>query len=334
MLIVGFAICTAVILVAGTVLSKRADVLADRTGIGEAVMGGLFLGAVTSLPGITTSVTAAVDGNGELALANAVGGIATQTVFLAVADLFYRGGNLEHAAASAANLLQSALLIGLLGLLLVAIVSPDWSIGWLSPFSPLIVLAYGGGMVLVRRNRDKPMWHPRQTNKTVEDEPEEDNLDVSLVGLWLVFGVCAVLVGLAGWGIAKTGTALSVETGMSQTLVGTLLTSVSTSLPELVTTIVAVRSGAVTLAVGGIIGGNAFDTLFACVADAAYTPGSLFAAGGPQISMLIALGIVLNAIILMGLLHRQSRGLAGIGSESVLVIVLYLAGVTLISVSF
>ena len=83
----GFGVATVAILAAGTLLSKRADALADRTGMGEAVMGGLFLGAVTSLPGITTSVTAALDGNGELALSNAVGGIAAQTVFLAVADL-------------------------------------------------------------------------------------------------------------------------------------------------------------------------------------------------------------------------------------------------------
>ena len=248
--------------------------------------------------------------------------------------MFYRGSNLEHAAASAANLLQSALLIGLLGLLLVAIVSPDWSIGWVSPFSPLIVLCYLGGLFLVRKNRDKPMWKPKQTTDTVEDEPDQENQDKSLWSLWLVFGGCALVVFAAGWLIAKTGAVISTETGLGQTLVGTLFTSVATSLPELVTTITAVRAGAVTLAVGNIIGGNAFDTLFACVADVAYGGGSLFSVGGPQISFLIALGVVLNAVVLMGLLHRQHQGLAGIGFESVLVLIFYSAGIALLAFGF
>jgi cation:H+ antiporter len=41
-----------------------------------------------------------------------------------------------------------------------------------------------------------------------------------------------------------------------------LITSTCTSIPELVTAVAAVRQGSLTLAVGGIVGGNAFDTLF------------------------------------------------------------------------
>ena len=79
-----------VILLAGTRLTAVADILAERTGLGEAVVGAVLLGAATSLSGIVTSVTAAADGRAELAVSNAVGGIAAQTVFLAVADDVYR----------------------------------------------------------------------------------------------------------------------------------------------------------------------------------------------------------------------------------------------------
>jgi Ca2+/Na+ antiporter len=47
---------------------------------------------------------------------------------------------------------------------------------------------------------------------------------------------------------------------------------VVTSLPELVTTLAAVRRGALQLAVGGIIGGNTFDTLFLTISDVGYRP--------------------------------------------------------------
>ena len=65
---------------------------------------------------------------------------------------------------------------------------------------------------------------------------------------------------------------------MSGSLVGGLFTSVVTSLPELVTVLAAVRVGALTLAVGDIVGGNTFDVLFLAAADLAYTEGSLYAA--------------------------------------------------------
>ena len=128
-----FAVATLVIGVSGTRLAGLADRLADRTGLGEALVGGIFLGVSTSLPGITASVTAAVEGRPELAVSNAAGGIAVQTAFLAIADLFHRRGNLEHAAASAPNLVQTVLLIGLLAMALAAGSGPELTLGPVHP---------------------------------------------------------------------------------------------------------------------------------------------------------------------------------------------------------
>ena len=109
-----FVVAAIVIGLVGTRMCKVTDQLADATGWGEAVVGAVFLGGSTSLSGIVTSVTAASGGHAELAVSNAVGGIAAQTAFLAVADMFYRKANLEHAAASIANLIQGTLLMSLL----------------------------------------------------------------------------------------------------------------------------------------------------------------------------------------------------------------------------
>ena len=62
------------ILLVGTWLAGLADRFADRTGIGEAMTGTVFLGLVTSLPGLTTSITAAIDGRPSLTISNALGG--------------------------------------------------------------------------------------------------------------------------------------------------------------------------------------------------------------------------------------------------------------------
>lgn len=114
--IVVFSVCALVIAIAGTRITRVVDQLADRTGLGEATAGAVFLGAATSLSGSVLSVAAAYRGHPELAVSNALGGIAVQTFFLAIADMVYRRANLEHAAASAPNMMQNGLLIRLLAI--------------------------------------------------------------------------------------------------------------------------------------------------------------------------------------------------------------------------
>src|SRR5690554_4980730 len=126
--IVVFSVCALVIAIAGTRITRVVDQLADRTGLGEATAGAVLLGAATSLSGSVLSVT--YRGHPELAVSNALGGIAVQTFFLAIADMVYRRANLEHAAASAPNMMQNGLLIGLLALLLLAPTLPSLSRLW------------------------------------------------------------------------------------------------------------------------------------------------------------------------------------------------------------
>ena len=135
-------------------------------------------------------------------------------------------------------------------------------------------------------------------------------------------------VGIAGWVIAETALELSAQTGMSQAIMGTLFTSVATSLPELVTTLAAVRRGALQLAVGGIIGGNTYDVLFLALSDAAYREGSLYHAMEPRHVFLIALALAMSAVLLLGLLRREKSGAGNIGFESVLVLAIYAGALT------
>ncbi len=85
--VVALALAVGVVIVVGVRLARTADELADRTGMGEALAGALFLGGVTSLPGIVAAATGALEGDAEFALANPVGGVAVQSVWLAIADL-------------------------------------------------------------------------------------------------------------------------------------------------------------------------------------------------------------------------------------------------------
>lgn len=326
-----FAVTAAVIAAAGTIMAQVADRLADRTGFGEAITGGVLLGASTSLSGFITSVSTAAQGYADLALSNAVGGIAVQTAFLAVADITYRRANLEHAAASVTNLTQGALLIALLSIPLLAGHMPPWTLLGCHPASFVLLIAYIFGVRLAAQTHREPLWGPKQTEETRTDVPDEpESGGRALHFLVLRFLVLLVIVGLAGYALGQSGIAIARNTGLSETMVGALLTATSTSLPELVTTLAAVRRGALTLAVGGIIGGNTFDVVLIAASDIAYRPGSAYHASSGLPDFIIVLTILMSAVLMLGLVRREKHGFANIGFESLLILLIYLGGTTLL----
>lgn len=328
--VIVFAACTTVIGVFGTWITGVVDQLADRTGLGEAISGAVLLGAATSLSGIVLSVSAAWNGLPELALSNAMGGIAVQTAFLVVADAVYRKANLEHAAASAQNLMQNALLIALLGLILLAPTLPNFTLWGIHPITLVLFGVYIYGIYVIGGMKDRPMWRPTRTAETREDKPENLQKVPSLTPLLVRFVLLMLVLGSAGWIMEKTAGNIARETWLSSTAVGVLFTAIATSLPELVTSVAAVRRGALTLAVGGIIGGNAFDTLFAAASDIAYRPGSIYHAMTQSVAFWTTLTLLMSAVLLLGLLRREEQGPGAIGVESVVLVVLYLGGVTLL----
>jgi cation:H+ antiporter len=327
-----FVLAAFVIVIFGSRMTRLADRLADVTGLGEAIMGAVFLGASTSLPGIITSVTAAWHGYAEMAVSNAVGGIAVQTAFLALADITYRRANLEHAAASVPNMMQGMLLAALLTLALMGALGPNISIFGIHIISFILPLAYILGLRETSETRDTPMWKPLKTGLTLMDEPESEKPGKKgLVLYWVRFVLIALVVALAGYVVARSGMALSERAGISQTIVGGLMTAIATSLPELITALAAVRQRALTLAVGGIIGGNSFDVLFLAFSDYAYREGPIYGAMGSGQLMMITVTLLMTTVLALGMLRRERHGIGNIGFESFIILILYGIMVVLMS---
>lgn len=323
-LIATIAAAALVILVCGLRMTTLADRLADRTGLGEAMAGAVLLGAATSLSGTVVSATAALDGRASLAFSNGVGGIAAQTAFLALADLLHRKANLEHAAADLANVFQGTLLMLMLALPLVAFTLPEVGFWAVHPASVLLVAIYICGVYAANRVREKPMWHPVRTRETRDDTPDEDDdTSRSTVALAAAFVGLVALMGGAGWALSGAAAELTDRYDLNASVVGALMTAVITSLPELVTTLAAIRRGALQLAVGGIIGGNTFDVLFLTVSDVGYREGSIYHAIGTGDLFWLTVGLVMTAILTLGMLYRQRLGPAGIGVESLLILLVY-----------
>ncbi|UPT78284.1 sodium:calcium antiporter [Sulfurovum sp. XGS-02] len=316
----------------GIKMTKIARDLAQNTGLGEALMGALFIGASTSLSGITTSVSAAASGYAELAVSNGLGGIAAQTAFLALADITYRRANLEHAAASAENLFMSAFLLTLLAIHALALSVPSFSIFGVHPATIILIMIYIFGVHLLARTHETPMWLPKKTRDT-SSEPEEKSSRHGrhIWKLWIRFTIYGTIVALAGWSLAQLAIPLGAKAELSNGIVGGIFTAVSTSIPELVVAITAVRMGALNLAVGDIIGGNAFDTLFIAASDIAYREGPIYADISSSEQFWLANSMLMTGVLLMGLIYRERHGPGNIGLESVVLLLLYFGGVITLS---
>lgn len=330
-----FVAATIVIGIGGVWLVRKAERLADATSLGQAITGAVVLGAITSLSGSVTSITAAYDGHPALAVSNGLGGIAAQTVFLVLADLAYRKANLEHAAASLVNLFNGCLLIVLLNVVLIGALLPDWTLFAVHPATVGLFALYLIGLRMAHRVKLAPMWGPAMTAMTESDDAgEQAGSQISIPATALAVVALGAAVSVAGYIMAKTGVVLASELGLGEGVVGALFTAVATSMPELVTTLVAVRRGALTLAVGGILGGNTFDVLFVAFADIAYRDGSIYHTMDSQQFYLITLTVVMTGVLLMGLLRRQRHGFANIGFESMALLLLYGGGMLIFATAF
>lgn len=133
------------------------------------------------------------------------------------------------------------------------------------------------------------------------------------------------MVGFSGWLIARSGMEIVNRSGMSSGVMGGIFIAVSTSLPELIIAITAVRMGALTLAVGDIVGGNAFDTLFVAVSDIFYREGSIYQAITGQAQIWLSTAMSMNALLLLGLMYRERKGFANIGMESSAILIVYVS---------
>lgn len=329
--IIAFAIAALVIGYAGSWLARLADKLADSTGMGEALFGILLLAGVTSLPDFAATLSAALDSRPDLAMSNVMGSMAVNLAFLGVADIVYRKANLEHAAASPTNLMLAGLLIVLLTLPLLAISAPTFTLWIVHPVTPVIVVAYLFGLHLVRRTEARPMWFPRQTHQTVADEPQTQSGGSRMV--WLGFIGMAAVTGVAGWVLMEAAKGIADHTGLSETLVGGLFTALATSTPELVTTIAAIRIGALTLAVSNIFGTNCFNMLVVAAADVAYPHGSIYHDMAPVQMTWGLVGILMTGILLLGMVRRETYGIGRIGFESALILVVYATALGIVVLS-
>jgi cation:H+ antiporter len=316
--ILEFVVSAAVVIAAGTVLARAADRIAEITGLGRLVIGGVLLAGATSLPELSVDVNAALRGLDDLAVGDLMGSSLANLVILAVADLLTRskGGMLSRAAARHA--LSGAMAIALTALAGLMIVSRfGVSLGGVGLGSLIVFAAYAAAIRIIVFDQ---RMAAREAGPAAAGHAEIAGAG-SLRRPAVQFSAAAIVILVAAPFVARSGGRIAELSGLGNTFVGTTLIAMSTSLPELVATLASVRMGAFDLAVANIFGSNAFNMAMLLPID--------LASDGPLLSKVSTThvttglwGVVITGVAIVGQLYHVERRRRLIEPDALLIIVL------------
>ena len=252
-------------------LSKGADILVGeavdlsiRWGIPKMIIGATIVSLGTTIPEASVSVMAAINGNPDLALGNAIGSIIANTaLIIGIAALI---GHLP--IDKKAIRIQGPIQLGTA--VLLAIVSlPFFSRGPEGKITQLIGFVFLALLAIYTIKTISSAKH--STIESSVHVSKKGNLLIQLIKL--ILGI--ILVIFSSKTLIPSVEIIAIRMGIPQSIIASTLVAFGTSLPELITAITAVRKGHGELAIGNIIGADILNVLFVVGSAAAVTKGGL-----------------------------------------------------------
>lgn len=222
---------------------------ARHLGMPTLLIGMVIIGFGTSAPEMVVSALAAIQGNPGLALGNGFGSNITN-----IALILGLTAILAPIAVQS-RILKAELPVLLAATLLVGALLYDLEISRLDAWIMLIVFFAIMGWSIWRGMRQ-----PKDAlADDIAHELDDDQMPLGRAIIWLLVGLALLIASsrLLVWGAVDIATAL----GVSDLIIGLTIVAIGTSLPELASSVIAVRKNEHDLAIGNVIGSNLFNTL-------------------------------------------------------------------------
>lgn len=319
----GLIICSIIIAFSGSKLSKYGNIIAELTGMGKAWMGLILMAAVTSLPELFSGISAVVVMDSpDIAVGGIMGSLSFNLVILAILDFFIPEKPLSSIVT------KSHVLAGFLGMILITLavieilyssLMPD--IGLISTFPIILVISYIITVRIIYENEQRI-----NRNGTVKSPQRLVNsIDLSTAVKRYIF--YAAFVVIAALALPYFADNLAVKTGLNKSFIGTLLVAATTSLPELVVSIAAVRIGSMDMAVGNLLGSNLFNMFILAFNDFLYK-GPLLLASDPNHALSGLVTILMTAVVGISILAGSTQKRFVLGIDAMILILLYSALIT------
>ncbi|HNR01457.1 MAG TPA: hypothetical protein PKK59_02890 [Anaerolineaceae bacterium] len=316
-----FIASAVVIVIAANYLAKYGDALAIRTRLGGMFVGVLLMAGATSLPEVLTSISAVSQQTPGIAAGNLLGSNGFNMLLLAVLDLINRKQRLLRKAARR-HALSGSLAILMIALVLYFMLADiKIKLGWVGLDSLIIIAVYILAVRLISRDNTSP------AAAVEEDIPAgTPKLWAAIAGFLAAAGVLIAITPVMVRGASE----IAAITGLGTTFIGTTLVALVTSLPEVVTTIAALRIGASDMAIGNLFGSNMFNMFALGLTDLFYTNGRFLAAIDPAFLIVGMLGLLMTVVGLVGNLARIEKRLWIIEIDSLALFIIYISGLWLL----
>lgn len=329
--LLGLIASGAAVIAAGSVLARAGDTISAHTGLGGLWIGSLLLATATSLPELATDIAAVRMGLPDLAAGDLFGSSMSNMLILAILTLMPGSDLFGKAALSNAPLIALAMtLTACAGIIVLA--GPEVSFLRVGPGSWLLAIVYLTGIRLVLRRRGTAgdSDDPGRDGEGPRSDPQPRPDQPSIRRAGFIFAAASVVILFAAPLFASAAGDLAELTGLHASFVGTWLLGFSTSLPELATTIPAVRMRAYDLAVGNLFGSSAFNMTMFVPLDIAQGDQPLLNAVEPVHVVSAIVAIVLMAIALAGILTRTESRSSLLRPSGTMMISVYFAGLVLV----
>jgi cation:H+ antiporter len=331
--VVSFLVSGIIVVVAGTVLARNGDRIAARTNLGGLWVGSVLLALATSLPEIVTDIASIRIGADDLAAGDLFGSSMANMLILALIALIpsgvdvFRKATLDHA-------LYASLAIVMTSIATVTILMrPTRSVIGVGFGSILLLVTYAAG--------SRAVYHysalARKAAKTVEmSAVAAEGADGKPMGAASLrrpiaaFAAASAVILIAAPQFAVAANGIAVATGISTAFMGTWLVGLATSLPELVTSLAAVRLRAYDLAVGNLFGSNALNMSIFVLLDIAHGPGPFLGAVSEVHAISGLTAIALMGIAVAGVVYRAKGKQTLVEPTSGLIIVGYVFGLAMV----
>lgn len=320
----GFIFCSLVIVFSGTRLSIYGNIIAELTGMGKAWMGLILMAAVTSLPELFTGISSIVlMDSPDIAVGDVMGSCAFNLVILAILDFFVPGKPLSSVVT------KSHVLAGFFGILLITLSVIEIifgsilrNIGWLISFPVLLIALYLIAIrVIFENERHLSLTTTHELVSNIRHKHENISLKLA-IKRYILYAMTVITAAIL---LPYFADNLATSTGISKSFIGTLLVAASTSLPELVVSIAAVRIGSMDMAVGNLLGSNIFNMLILAFDDLLYTKGPLLLASNPNHALSGLVTLLMTGVVGISILYGSPSKRFVLGIDAIILIVLYLA---------
>ncbi|MFC3038764.1 sodium:calcium antiporter [Virgibacillus xinjiangensis] len=295
-LLVIFIISAILSVFAATQLSKYANIISHKAKLGGFLAGTLLLSIATSLPELTATISASVIGNADIVIGNGVGSILFNMFVLFLLDVHFRKKRLFLTVS------HNHLYTGYLALFLCVLITLglgfdfDVSLFELGFTSLALVTVYLVGMKFLSGS-------PQEEDKP---DPVTTSGLGSAIRRFLLF---AVIIFITGSSLSVTGDAISRETAISATAVGSLMIALATSLPDAASVYTALRLSNMNLAVGTLLGSNAFNITILAAGDFFYPGGNMWQAASDDLLYLSIIGFLLTTIVMVTIKRDRTRNM-------------------------